>query len=103
MRGSDTRVIGPSSYGNALGGSLYWVSGFHLYAPLSFRPGKVGLNDLFRSHAFVTAGNVGNLWFSDEIGKDLEQVTQDFRLSYGLGIALKLGGVARTELNYFQR
>ena len=28
------------------------------------------------------------------------QVTQDFRLSYGLGLALKLGGVARIELNY---
>ena len=28
------------------------------------------------------------------------QVTQDFRLSYGLGLALKLGGIARIELNY---
>ena len=74
---------------------------FHLYAPLPFRPGKGGLGDLFRSHAFVTAGNVGNFWFSDEIGKkDLEQVTQDFRLSNGLGVALKLGWVARIELNY---
>ena len=27
-------------------------------------------------------------------------MTQDFRLSYGLGLALKLGGVARIELNY---
>ena len=30
----------------------------------------------------------------------IPQVTQDFRLSYGLGLALKLGGVARIELNY---
>ena len=27
-------------------------------------------------------------------------MTEDFRLSYGLGLALKLGGVARIELNY---
>ena len=73
-RGFDTGGIGPSSDGNALGGSLYWASGLHLYAPLPFRPGKGGLGDLFRSHAFVTAGNVGNFWLSGEMGKDLEQL-----------------------------
>ena len=100
MRGFDTRGIGPSSDGNALGGTLYWASGLHLYAPLPFRPGRGGFGDLFRSHVFVTAGNVGNFWLSGTMGRDLEQVTQDFRLSYGLGLALKLGGVARIELNY---
>jgi len=49
---------------------------------------------------FITAGNVGNFWLSGAVGRDIEQVTQDFRLSYGLGLALKLGGVARIELNY---
>jgi len=100
VRGFDTRGIGPSSDGNALGGTLYWASGLHLYAPLPFRPGRGGLGDLFRSHVFLTAGNVGNFWLSGAVGRDLEQVTQDFRLSYGLGLALKLGGVARIELNY---
>jgi len=100
VRGFDTRGIGPSSDGNALGGTLYWASGLHLYAPLPFRPGRGGFGDLFRSHVFVTAGNVGNFWLSGTMGRDLEQVTQDFRLSYGLGLALKLGGVARIELNY---
>jgi len=100
IRGFDTRGIGPSSDGNALGGTLYWASGLHLYAPLPFRPGKGGIGDLFKSHVFITAGNVGNYWLSGTVGRDLEQVTQDFRLSYGLGLALKLGGVARIELNY---
>merc|ERR1712215_402501 len=31
IRGFDTRGIGPSSDGNALGGTLYWASGLHLY------------------------------------------------------------------------
>jgi len=100
VRGFDTRGIGPSSDGCALGGTLYWASGLHLYAPLPFRPGRGGLGDLFRSHMFVTAGNVGSFWLSGNMSRDLEQVTQDFRLSYGLGLALKLGGVARIELNY---
>eukprot|EP00091_Calanus_sinicus_P010550 TRINITY_DN24453_c0_g1_i1.p1 TRINITY_DN24453_c0_g1~~TRINITY_DN24453_c0_g1_i1.p1 ORF type:complete len:180 (-),score=41.16 TRINITY_DN24453_c0_g1_i1:96-635(-) len=52
VRGFDSRGIGPSSDGNALGGTLYWASGLHLYAPLPFRPGRGGLGDLFRSHVF---------------------------------------------------
>jgi len=100
VRGFDTRGIGPRSEGCSLGGTLYWASGLHLYAPLPFRPGKGGIGDLFRSHMFVTAGNVGSFWLSGNLQRDLEQVTQDFRLSYGLGLALKLGGVARIELNY---
>ena len=34
------------------------------------------------------------------MGRDWEHVTQDLRLSYGLGLAVKLGGIARIELNY---
>ena len=41
VRGFDLRGIGPSSDGNSLGGSLYWASGLHLYAPLPFKPGQV--------------------------------------------------------------
>ena len=46
------------------------------------------------------------MWFIDlaftsaKLINLIPQVTQDFRLSYGLGLALKLGGVARIELNY---
>ena len=100
MRGFDIRGIGPSKDGNSLGGTVYWASGLHLYTPLPFRPGKGGLGDLFKSHVFVTAGNVGNYWLSGHPGRDFNKVTENFRLSYGLGLALKLGGIARLELNY---
>ena len=59
-----------------------------------------GIGDLFRTHVFLTAGNLSNVGLTGQMGRDLEQVTQDFRLSYGLGLAVKLGGVARIELNY---
>lgn len=100
IRGFDIRGVGPHHDGNALGGTLYWASGLHIYGPLPFRPGKGGLGDLFRTHAFLTAGNVGSYWLSGNLQRDVETLTQDFRLSYGLGLALKLGGVARIELNY---
>ena len=100
VRGFDIRGIGPSKDGNSLGGTVYWASGLHLYTPLPFRPGKGGLGDLFKSHVFVTAGNVGNYWLSGHMGQDFNKVTENFRLSYGLGLALKLGGIARLELNY---
>lgn len=100
IRGFDSRGVGPHQEGNALGGTMYWASGLHLYGPLPFRPGKGGLGDLFRTHAFLTAGNVGSFWLSGNLQRDVERITQDFRLSYGLGLALKLGGVARIELNY---
>jgi len=100
VRGFDNRGAGPNSEGCALGGSMYWASGLHMFAPLPFRPGRGGFGDLFKTHMFVTAGNVGNFGLSGDWRKDLDTVTQNFRLSYGLGLALKLGGVARIELNY---
>ena len=59
-----------------------------------------GFADNFKTHVFLTAGNLGNFRLSGDMGRNLEHVTQDFRLSYGLGLAVKLGGVARIELNY---
>jgi len=100
VRGFDIRGIGPSSDGNSLGGTLFWASGLHMYAPLPFKPGKGGIGDLFKTHMFLTAGNVGNFWLTGHPSRDLGQVTQNFRLSYGLGLAVKLGGIARIELNY---
>jgi len=100
VRGFDTRGIGPSSEGNSLGGSLFWASGLHLYAPLPFKPEMRGLGDLFKTHMFLTAGNLGNFRLSGDMTRNIEHVTQDFRLSYGLGLAVKLGGIARIELNY---
>lgn len=39
---------------------LYWSCGLHLFTPLPFRPGKGGFGELFRTHLFVNAGNVGD-------------------------------------------
>lgn len=41
---------------DSLGGDLFWSLGLHLYSPLPFRPG--GLAERFRTHVFVTAGNL---------------------------------------------
>jgi len=100
IRGFDLCGVGPHSDGSSMGGTMYWASGLHLYTPLPFRPGAGGLGDLFRSHVFVTGGNIGNFWLTGNVTRDMEAITQDFRLSYGLGLAIKLGGVARIELNY---
>ena len=53
--------IKPMFSGNALGADAYWLGGLHLYTPLPFRPGRGGFGELFRSHFFVTAGNLGNI------------------------------------------
>jgi len=100
VRGFDIRGLGPATDGCSLGGTMFWATGAHLYAPLPFRPGKGGFGDLFRTHLFATAGNVGNFRLSGDLARDWEQITEGFRWSYGLGLALKLGGVARIELNY---
>jgi len=100
IRGFDLRGVGPHSDGNSLGGSLYWATGLHVYGPLPFRPGKGGFGDLFRTHLFLNAGNLGSFWLSGNMQRDIDMLTQNFRLSYGLGLAIKVGGIARVELNY---
>ena len=75
MRGFELRGAGPSADGSALGGSMYWASGLHLYTPLPFRPGRDGYGDLFKTHVFVTAGNVGNFGLTGDLQRDLDQVS----------------------------
>lgn len=48
---------GPRELGFTLGGEAYWASGLHLFTPLPLVP-KQGLFQLFKLHAFVTAGNM---------------------------------------------
>ena len=81
MRGFELRGAGPSSDGSALGGSMYWASGLHLYTPLPFRPGRDGYGDLFKTHVFVTAGNVGNFGLTGDLQRDLDQVSSSTCLS----------------------
>ena len=59
-RGFEMRGVGPASDGDAVGGTAYWAAGLHLYSPLPLRPHWGGLGDLFRTHAFLTAGNIGD-------------------------------------------
>jgi outer membrane protein insertion porin family len=102
LRGFEMRGVGYSSDGNSLGGTAYWATGLHLYAPLPFRPGRGGFGDLFRTHFFVNCGNIGDFEISlaENARRNFEEATQNLRLSYGLGLAFKLGNVARIELNY---
>ncbi|CAG9136089.1 unnamed protein product [Plutella xylostella] len=81
----------------ASGVHMYWASGVHLYTPLPFRPGAGGLGDLFRSHLFANAGCLAGPEESSAMSlSSLSQV----RVSIGAGIALRLGRVAKAELNY---
>ena len=68
-----------------------------------FRPHRGGFGELFRTHLFVTAGNLlGNFDFhrNRDFSRSMDEAINNFRLSYGIGLALKLGGIARVELNY---
>ncbi|KAH3857700.1 sorting and assembly machinery component 50 homolog [Dreissena polymorpha] len=103
LRGFNKNGIGPHSDGNALGGDVYCMGGLHLYTPLPFRPGSGGFGELFRSHFFVNAGNCGNVenFSLDQVNKENWKAFQNsLRLSYGLGVVLRLGSLARLELNY---
>ena len=114
--------------GDYLGGESYWAGGLHFYTPLPFRPGKGGFGDLFRTHFFLNAGNLCNLNYGgctqnitllyllcyklsrcdllsvicagDGPRAHLQKLAECIRWSYGAGIVLRLGNIARLELNY---
>ena len=104
VRGFDLHGLGPNSEGNSTGGLTYWATGLHLYTPLPFRRSDApGFGDLFRTHSFVTAGNLLPHFAynsSRTVSRNFDDAIQNFRLSYGFGIALKVGGIARIEVNY---
>ncbi|XP_046742356.1 sorting and assembly machinery component 50 homolog isoform X2 [Diprion similis] len=101
LRGFDMRGCGPRCEGNSIGGDLYWALALHLYTPLPFRPGQNSFGDLFRLHGFINGGNLTN--FSFKFDRDLKDnlkiFTNNVRCTTGAGIAMKLGNVARVELN----
>uniref|UniRef100_A0A665WW77 POTRA domain-containing protein n=1 Tax=Echeneis naucrates TaxID=173247 RepID=A0A665WW77_ECHNA len=100
VRGFGMYSIGPQSEGDYLGGEAYWAGGLHLYTPLPFRPGKGGFGDLFRTHFFLNAGNLCNLHYGEGPRAHLQKLAECIRWSYGVGIVLRLGNIARLELNY---
>uniref|UniRef100_A0AAY4CY87 POTRA domain-containing protein n=1 Tax=Denticeps clupeoides TaxID=299321 RepID=A0AAY4CY87_9TELE len=100
VRGFNMYSIGPQSEGDYLGGEFYWAGGLHLYTPLPFRPGRGGFGDLFRTHFFLNAGNLCNLNYGEGPQAHLKKLAECIRWSYGAGIVLRLGNIARLELNY---
>lgn len=101
VRGFNVRGIGPQDSGNFLGAESYWAAGVHLYSPLPFNPGKGRWGDIIRMHAFANAGNLCNVNLNNPNYLDqLKQLQENIRWSYGAGILLKIGRVARFELNY---
>ncbi|XP_075458893.1 sorting and assembly machinery component 50 homolog isoform X1 [Ascaphus truei] len=104
VRGFSMYSIGPqsevSSAGDYLGGEAYWAGGVHLYTPLPFRPGRGGFGDLFRTHFFLNAGNLCNLNYGEGPKAHLRKLAECIRWSYGAGLVLRLGNIARLELNY---
>ncbi|XP_030631038.1 sorting and assembly machinery component 50 homolog B [Chanos chanos] len=100
VRGFGMYSIGPQSEGDYLGGEAYWAGGIHLYTPLPFRSSRGGLADLFRTHFFLNAGNLCNLNYGEGPRAHLQKLAECIRWSYGAGIVLKLGNIARLELNY---
>uniref|UniRef100_A0AAR2ISF3 POTRA domain-containing protein n=1 Tax=Pygocentrus nattereri TaxID=42514 RepID=A0AAR2ISF3_PYGNA len=100
VRGFGMYSIGPQNEGDYLGGEAYWASGLHLYTPLPFRSTRGGLADLFRTHFFLNAGNLCNLDYGEGPHAHLQKLAECIRWSYGAGIILRLGNIARLELNY---
>lgn len=101
LRGFDMRGCGPRLEGNSIGGDVYWALALHLYTPLPFRPGKNSFGDLFRLHGFINGGNLTNFSFKfdGDFKENLKIFTNNVRCTTGAGIAMKLGNVARVELN----
>jgi len=100
IRGFDQRGIGPHSDNQALGAQAYWAGALHLFTPLPFRPGRGGLGDILRTHFFVNIGNINNFDLGGNLKESARQLLEKHRLSYGVGLMLKLGNAARIELNY---
>ncbi|XP_028034929.1 sorting and assembly machinery component 50 homolog A [Bombyx mandarina] len=96
LRGFQQRGVGPHSDGQATGGKVYWAAGAHVYAPLPFLRNKNGISSLFRSHFFVNAGCLA----APDNGLTNWEWANSARVSCGAGVALRLGSVARLELNY---
>jgi len=100
LRGFNIKGIGPHEDGCALGANAYWLAGLHLYTPLPFRPGKGGFGEYCRTHFFVNAGNLSNVDFGRRWQDNVTSMVDSIRWSYGAGVVLRLGGIARLEVNY---
>lgn len=76
---------------------MYWASGLHVYAPLPFVGARSGLGALFRSHVFAQGGCLAGAGAGEGAGLAALGAA---RASCGAGVCVRLGRVARLELNY---
>ncbi|XP_075988751.1 sorting and assembly machinery component 50 homolog A [Anticarsia gemmatalis] len=95
LRGFQQRGVGPHSDGQATGGRVYWAGGLHVFAPLPWVGSRAGLGALFRSHVFANAGCLA-MPAPGEAAAALGEA----RAAAGAGVCVRLGRVARLELNY---
>ncbi|XP_014206956.1 sorting and assembly machinery component 50 homolog isoform X2 [Copidosoma floridanum] len=102
VRGFEIRGCGPREEGFSLGGNTYWAAALHFYSPLPFRPGKNTFGNLFRLHGFVNGGNVNNatIKLGGTYEENLKILTENVRCTAGCGVAMKIGNIARIELNF---
>ncbi|XP_063228333.1 sorting and assembly machinery component 50 homolog [Bacillus rossius redtenbacheri] len=100
VRGFRLRGVGPHVDKNAVGADAYWAVGLHLFMPLPFRPWAFGLGERCRTHLFLTAGNIGQFNFTDDLSHNANEVTKDARMSCGVGLAVRVLSAVRLELNY---
>lgn len=83
----------------AIGGNAFWFAGAHLFAGIPFAPRA--LNEHVRLHAFAAVGSNARVDFNEARRKqELQQLVSNYRSSLGAGLAVRVGSVARIELNY---
>ena len=83
----------------AIGGNAFWFAGAHLFAGIPFAPRA--LHEHLRMHAFATVGSNSRVDLDASRRKqELCQLLTSYRTSLGAGLALRVGSVARIELNY---
>lgn len=95
IRGFALHGIGQHAGEASLGGEIAWEAGVHLYTPLPFVRNKTPFD--FRMHLF---GNAGNLLESLENISSWRDIVEKPRLSFGLGLAARVGNNTKLELNY---
>ncbi|XP_054718205.1 sorting and assembly machinery component 50 homolog [Uloborus diversus] len=100
LRGFSMNGVGPHANDCFLGAEAYWAGALHAYAPLPFRPLKQVLDKICRTHLFLNTGNIGNFAFTDDYHHNTMVLLSRLRWSWGFGVVLAVGGIARFELNY---
>ncbi|MBZ3881803.1 Sorting and assembly machinery component 50-like protein [Sciurus carolinensis] len=100
IRGLSMHSIGTQSEGDYLGGEGYlgqWPAHVH---PTVLPARLGGFGELFRTHFFLNVGNLCNLNYGVGPRAHIHKLAKCTCWSYGTGIILRLGDIARLDLNY---